>query len=431
MEEVLAYGGEADGSYSHHVLGQRINLAEFPVGEGAGALPAFASKRPLRGLFSYGWGGRQSRHYLYVDESEGTGTGYDRLYWDLDRDGSFAENETFGPMADPPAGAYPNTWRTATWMVFDFIPLQVDYGPSVGMRECRMLARLVMSPRSETIWLASPVRKGTVTLAGTSLDVLMTERFTVTGRYDGNATDLLITSGDRLLGEGNIKALRSIGGTVYGLSTTPAGDRLIVKPYTGPTGVLEVAGREEEGGAVSLQGGLISGDCRVSILGPTGDGGPTEGPSGVSSAVLPEGDYTPGWLSFNSGRTTLAAVYSYYEEGRETRRSAEEARHAIRIRRGGAFKIDFPRSGDVLFRKPKRNETLAPGATINVEAVLIDPGLDMMAMHIYEVNRATEVADAEGGDRTKTAAKFKTIEPTVVIRDSTGNTIAEGAMPFG
>jgi hypothetical protein len=60
-------------------------------------------------------------YHFALDESGGTGAGYDRLYLDLDRDGNLVDESPLTPLADPPAGALLTVPERSQQMCFRYV----------------------------------------------------------------------------------------------------------------------------------------------------------------------------------------------------------------------------------------------------------------------------------------------------------------------
>ena len=90
------------------VGGQRVDSGDTADPE-VKAYPAFTSGKPIYGSFRYAREYRKKDsgilYYFAIDESGGTGTGYDRLYFDLNRDLDLTNDRPLTPHKEPPEGA--------------------------------------------------------------------------------------------------------------------------------------------------------------------------------------------------------------------------------------------------------------------------------------------------------------------------------------
>ena len=69
------------------------------------------------------------------------------------------------------------------------------------------------------------------------------------------------------------------------------------------------------------------------------------------------------------------------------------------------------------FVRPKDKERVSLGEEVKVEAVLLDPDLDVMIRRLYSV--------PEGQERRAS------LDPKVTVARANGEIVAEGVMPFG
>jgi hypothetical protein len=125
---------------------------------------------------------------------------------------------------------------------------------------------------------------------------------------------------------------------------------------------------------------------------------------------LPVGDYMPSWVTFNYGNLRLFVSESYHSDGKP-RDSTRQRHYGIQIREDKPFVFDFSDEPDVLFALPGKNAEFKPGDKVEVNPVLYVPALDMMIRNVHDTD--------------------KSLDPTVVIRNSRGEVMAEGTAPFG
>ena len=124
----------------------------------------------------------------------------------------------------------------------------------------------------------------------------MAQCYTITGRYDRPYTQLFLTSKDKpnarewWWGANQLNALRLVDGQYYVTSTTPQGERLVVKPYEGDFGILKMGPGDRSLERLSIQGSLSSPKSALAL------GNPSNSSSGafipVSQCRLPVGDYS-------------------------------------------------------------------------------------------------------------------------------------------
>ena len=112
------------------------------------AYPAFVSKKPIYGSIRFGMDRKQPNSgqlvYYAVDESRGTGKGYDRLYFDANGDLDLRNDPVVKPQGHPPEKALVNNGGIKAQVIFDCLAVNLDCGPA-GMRPVQLMPRLMIS----------------------------------------------------------------------------------------------------------------------------------------------------------------------------------------------------------------------------------------------------------------------------------------------
>jgi hypothetical protein len=112
------------------------------------AYPAFVSKKPIYGSIHFYLNRKQPNSaqiaYFAVDESQGTGKGYDRLYFDADGDLDLRNDPVIKPQGHPPDNARLNYGGIKAQVIFDFLAVKFDFGPA-GIRPVQLMPRLTIS----------------------------------------------------------------------------------------------------------------------------------------------------------------------------------------------------------------------------------------------------------------------------------------------
>jgi hypothetical protein len=183
---------------------------------------------------------------------------YDRLYFDLNRDLDLTNDPVLKTAKSPPPAAIP-TWEAKQKIVFEDLALKLDFGAELGFREFPVLPRLMISEYEGTdyaslYFIAKTAREGRISIASRKYDAVVGQRYLISGRLDCRSTTLLLAPvGSRnerewWWGADELGAMREVDGKYYTTSTTPLGDKLIVKEYEGDFGVLEMGagGRDIE-----------------------------------------------------------------------------------------------------------------------------------------------------------------------------------------
>ena len=177
---------------------------------------------------------------------------YDRMYIDLNHDGDLTNDGVFRPMKSPPWQALPSWWGPDEKMAFDFLDLDVDYGPGVGVRPFRVLPWLTLSGSGKKLsatmhFVAATAREGRIRIGSHADDALLSQSGLLSGRWDHPWTGLRLKPVDpidKLLYGGfagdSMMSAHRVDGKIFTTRATPLGDKLIVEPYRGDFGVFSL-----------------------------------------------------------------------------------------------------------------------------------------------------------------------------------------------
>ena len=401
--------------------------------------PRFSSGKPLYGKVNFDgtpYDPASGIAYCFaLDESQGTDKGYDRLYFDLNRNLDLTDDKPLAIMKDSPLKP-DAAMRNMKATVFEYIDVPFDYGEPYGIRPFRLLPQLLQNTQaglSALSLIATAARKGKIKIGGRESDFTMGQAGLISGRYDRPFTYVQLSGSDYTSYEMQyLKAMRFVAGKWYSLSTTAIGDMLFVTPYEGELGVFEIGagGRNVKG--LSMQGALESLKAFVPVGGPRGASAPDPRKSAGPPAqvTIPVGDYLPGFLHVTFGRLRIFLSQNYHSDGVARDRQVRPPVYGIHIRKDKPFVLDFSNKPEVLFVSPAKSTRAKRGGTVEIKAVLTDPVLDVMIRDIKDSSRK-EKKEYRVGDKTETFDVDVTLDPTVAIKDSSGAVVAEGKMPFG
>jgi hypothetical protein len=222
--------------------------------------------------------------------------------------------------------------------------------------------------------------------------------------------------------------MHRIDGKHYTASVTPTGERLTVGPYRGDFGLLRLGPGKRDIKKLSIDGSLYSETSAVAV-------GETDGllrlvAPGTAECRLPVGDYLPALLRIEYGRLSLRLSNNYHSDGKP--RDMERRRvYAIQIRKDKPFVLDFSNKPEVMFATPAKDQTLKPGDTLRVAAVLTDPGLDIMIRNLDDTGRKQKEVYKLADGKEHSYERPLSLDPKVTITNSSGKQVAEGKMPFG
>ena len=435
LQEVSAFGLKTvDRGF---VRGQSGDVSEEPD-QTMGAYPGFRSEHPLYGSVRFAREhdikGSGVLYHFAVDESEGTGGGYDRLYLDLNRDLRLGEDDLLTPHPDPPAGGRLTYSSIATQIFFRCvsIPFRTDSGGEIS---CEILPRLAIYEEGykSLCFVATKAREGRIDIAGQSYRAVLGHDYRVGGRYDLRDTALYLISPDDRNGRGQdwwggdrLRAMHKIKDRYYHFSATPEGDRLFVHPYAGELGTFEVGCGSREIDKLAARGSFLSRDSAVAV-GRTGENRPE--PS--RNCRLPVGDYRPSYLTVDFGRLRIGLSYNYHSDGKARERDDRPPVYGIAIRADKPYVLDFSNPPEVMFASPADGARVRAGEELEVKAVLTDPQLDIMIRGLDDTTRKMKREQDMPEGRTISYEIDFSLDPRVLVTRLDGEMVADGLMPFG
>ena len=402
------------------------------------AYPAFASKKPIYGSIHFYQNRKQPNSgetvYYAVDESQGTGKGYDRLYFDANGGLDLRNDPVIKPQEHPPEKARLNYGSVKAQVIFDFLTVNLDWGPA-GMRVVQLMPRLMISvyekeESKQMSFVRTRLYAGDIKLGSEGYEVRLGNDYSICGRLDTPATVMMLSPKDHpssrstWWGGDRLTATHKVKGRFYTFSASPTGDQLTVHPYQGDLGTFEIGpgGRTLEEMTVT---GSLEGDNRaVAVGGEIVD----SSPKAERSCQLPVGDYRPNYIAIQYGHLRIAASHNYHADGKPMGWSERAPVYGITIRKDKPFVLDFSNKPDVMFASPAKDQRVKLGESVEVKAVLVDPKLDMMIRNLDDTRpKPAKSTDGQAaGTRQRTS-----LDPQVVITRANGEKVAEGVMPFG
>jgi len=400
--------------------------------------PAFKSEKPLYGSIDFAGRTAKShtpgRYHFALDESAGTGKGYDRLYFDHNCDLDLTNETPLVSLQNPPKGALLRYPSIEQYVCFESFDIAFDFGP--GWRAIEIMPRLTIRQGgySELCFVATKVRKGQIDIGGAGYYAFIGYTYSVGGPFDqpGRAFYLIpkISTQDypRWLGANQLRAMHKIGGTYYRFSATPAGDKLFVRPYDGDFGTFEVgAGGRDMYPEMTIHGSLCSEDMVVAVGGKLLHGRLKS----VRSCRLPVGDYLPWSLKIMFGLLRIEVSKNYHSDGKPRNSSGSSLFYGIKIRKDKPFVLDFSNKPEMMFVSPAKNHRVKLGGQLRVEADLIDPKLDIIIRRLEDTTRKQKKEYVTSDGQKRTSKQLMSLEPKALITRADGEKVAEGVMPFG
>jgi hypothetical protein len=380
--------------------------------------PAFKSGKPLYGAVHFSGRAAESkspvRYYFAVDESGGTGKGYDTLYFDRDGDLDLTNDKPLMAIKNPPDGILRRSSSIEKQVCFDNVELTFDFG-SAGkcVIEILPLMMIYRGDNQQMSFISTKLRKGEIEIAGAKYDAFLGYSRSIGVPFDQPGTIFFLVprsdkSPPRWWGGYNLQAIHFIGGKFYRFSATPTGDKLFAQPYEGALGTFEIGAGGRDINGVSMRGSLRSKNTAVAVGGEIEKGWPKF----AEKCQVPVGDYLPSYLRITLGRLSIFISDNYHSDGKP-RVGREPKVYEIKIREDKPYVFDFSNKPEVLFASPAKDHRVKLGDELLVKAVLIDPNLNIMIRGLDDTTR-----------------KHK-LDPKVVIKRANGEIVAEGVMPFG
>ena len=366
-------------------------------------------------------------------EPMGVPVTYDRLYFDVNGDRDLTNHGVLKLAKEtPPEG---RSVRPGA-RVFEDLLVPFDYGPPLGERPFAMVPRIRAYGRDAVMmdFVPKTIRVGKIRLGDEQYVAILSQSRMISGRYDSPFVELEVipigdTKGPRLLKSGLLGEVRSVGNQLLASSATPLGDKLTVGPYQGPTGVLEVGPGGRAITELGLAGGLMSrtalvtlGDLRASPTQPL-----------TRRYTLPVGDYLPAMLMVQYGRLRFSArvIDSSLRSTSTDGRPAKPPQYSVKIRKDKPFLLEFSGKPAVEFSMPRQGQSFQPGDTVAIRAMLTEPLQGILITGLTDTTKKPSEAKPEEKTTRPGAAQTGQLHPSIVIRDSKGETVAEGKMPFG
>ena len=423
-----------DANNEKFLRGQMCRCQDKPFAE-VKNYPAFASKAPIFGSVKFD--GRSddtnsgATFYFAVDESRGMGKGYDRLYFDANRDLDLRNDPVAKVQSNPPDHGYaPHFSGIKAKASYDF--LKLNLATSDNAKPVEVMPRLLLTgDETNTYRFMFFVRthffEGDIKVAGEKFHAQLGNDYVISDLNSPSAA-LILSQGEKTFdwggwGGNRIAAMQKIKGQFYRFSASPDGE-LTVRPYAGDLGTFEIGAGGRALTNLTAWGSFDSRDWAVPAGGDIKDGVPAK----VNSCQVPVGDYLPEYVSLSFGRLAIGFSQNYHSEGKRQSRDGRPNVYGITIRKDQPFVLDFANQPEVMFTSPTNSQRIKPGDTLLVAAVLVDPKLDIMIRRLEDTSRK-QTKDAEG--KPLGYERNLSLDPTVIITRTNGEKVAEGVMPFG
>lgn len=404
MEEFSIF--EYEGPLAHMLSsGTRSGIISDELGEDVKASPKFTSEKPLYGKVQFM--GKtlfpQIEYYIALDESEGTGKGYDRLYFDGNRDFDLTNDGVVKKAEKSPAknpGPDAGTYFEPLTLKVDGKP--VKFVPMFGS----------FNPDYRFVSFIHPAaRRGTIKIGSKEHEAILAKGV-LPGGYEQPYSQLILDN--NYSGFDTLGLLRSADGVLYECTAASDGSSVTVRPYAGGFGTLAVADVKKQFKKTDFgMGWLISKDRLVDLSQCTRENG------GVK---IPVGDYAPirMMVRVDDIRLTYAADFAG---------GTESFSFPIKIRKNAAFGYPVNTPLKIRFESPEPNQRIVPGHTVRIAASLVDTQTGMLLGGLEDVTKPK--GEPVKISENLSLQQYESIDPWVSITNAAGKQVAEGKMPFG
>jgi len=386
--------------------------------------PEFESQTPQYGEVHVGG----SNYYFVLDHSEGTAGTYDRLYFDANGDRDLSNDSPRKARADVPDVLLRTSSTIKEQIFFESVAVPFDFGPA-GRRTIELMPRLwVYEGRPARVsFIPAAVHTGKFEVAGVSYSAFLGYGYSIEGRLDQPSSALFIAPAGggpaRWWGGDRLNATHLLGSQYHQFSCTPMGDKLFVLPYDGELGTLELGPGDRDIEKLEISGSLRGKDAAVAV----GDGLEGGWPQPTRTCEIPVGDYYPAIVTVRVGDVRISVSNNYHVDAQGRSRDDREVVHGIKIRADKPYVLDFSTKPVVAFVRPTKKERVSLGGEVKVEAVLLDPVLDVMIRRLYSVPDVEKTPDGQ----EFAASRPVSLDPKVTVSRADGEIVAEGVLPFG
>jgi len=264
-------------------------------------------------------------------------------------------------------------------------------------------------------------RKGEIKIHGRQYTALLVPVATITGSFDKPDTILLLISPKnprRYIQsyERHLGSVRTVEGKYYKLSATPAGDKLTVTPCGDNVGLLQVSAGGRDIKTPEVSGGILTSKQGVVPLGNFYYPVPADD---LAQRRIPVGDYAASNLTIRFGKVLVGVQ----PNGPPV--------FDLKTRKDKPVVLNFAAKGEIVLRSPKPSQTFKRGSRVTLDAVIIDPKLNLQ-VSVWDTTKKGEMRTYTYGLGKKATAMSSSlpINPTFVITNSAGKEVATGKLPF-
>ncbi len=201
-------------------------------------------------------------------------------------------------------------------------------------------------------------------------------------------------------------------------SSTPRGERLLAKPYTGPWGLLQRTHAVPNGTEIRIEECKLQSDQAIIDVNDC----KTEG-GGIR---VPAGVYRP-------YRTMVLRVGTLRLRGRPYELPPEKDKphrppvFFIKIAPDRPYALDLTDKPQIVLERPLTTDRIAVGQEVTISARIHDPVRDLLLVGLEDTQRMETIQRGQDQPYQRNV----TLDPQIVITDSSGKVVTQGKMPFG
>jgi len=381
--------------------------------------PAFQSKNVIYGVVQLGGeyfdiDSGVSYHFA-IDESNGNGTGFDRMYFDVDSDKNIVNDTFLSRQSNPPALALRGYSSMKEAICFDNFMLKLPDDPVKTVPIAIMpRLRIGKSGSKSVAFVSAQLKQGRLSIEGKAYTVYLGFGDHISGRFSAPHTDMLLTDGDSSSSEGRgrwLNTFHKLGEEYYQFSADLSGDRVFVKAYEGKFGVFKLGPGNRDIKEMTANGILMTKTHSFVIGRPDS----LDHVEHIQQCALPVGDYLPKSLEVYYGSLRLDCYA-------RLNRRAGPLTYGIHIREDKPFVMDFSNECEVVFNAPGESQRVKVGQVLDVNAILCERELEYAFYRIYATSPSPY---------NKKRKSLTMLNPTVTIRRQNEDVVSTGTMHFG
>ena len=416
--DILDYVSKDQGPLRYRLrMGQPVVLENPKPSTKVQAYPRLKSEQPMYGQVSFGGhpflAGSENVFHFVMDESRGTGTGYDRFIFDQNGDQDLTNDPVIAKDTDPPDGLVMDGFP-GTMIAFEAFDLVLHVGDPVQVRKQRVIPQYQgLQTQHVVSFLALEGRKGKIKIGSEAYDCKLVQD-AISGGFDNPWIACYLD--EKSQGMDMLGCWPYIDGTFHILTADREGTKLTVRPYAGPLGNLNIKASTGVSGEIAVDMGWIMNEDRVFDL--------MKCPKQGKIVQVPVGDYRPIRLSVEHGkrRITLGMLPP------DPLVESPTPPVSIRVRETEGVAFRFPQLNHVQFKWANGRPQFKPGDEIKIEATMgkVETGLILVGLEDM-TKKEQSYTLPDGTDYQR----YASVDPRIVITNSKGKRVAQGKMPFG